>query len=45
MSRLLDANPNSIDRQEEISLRPQTLKEYVGQKELKRNLEVFMCAA
>ena len=45
MSRLLDANPNSIDRQEEISLRPQTLKEYVGQKELKRNLEVFIGAA
>lgn len=45
MSRLLDANPNSIDRQEEVSLRPQTLKEYVGQKELKRNLEVFIGAA
>lgn len=45
MSRLLDANPNSTDRQEEVTLRPQTLKEYVGQKELKRNLEVFIGAA
>ena len=32
MSRLLDANRNSNETQEELSLRPQTLDEYVGQK-------------
>ena len=44
MSRIVDAK-KSIEDQEEVSLRPQTLKEYVGQKELKRNLEVFIGAA
>ncbi len=44
MSRLLDGRPN----QEEVldnSLRPLTLKEYVGQKDLKDNLKVFIGAA
>ena len=45
MSRLLDAHINSQETQEEVSLRPQTLKEYVGQKDLKKNLEVFIGAA
>ena len=45
MSRLLDAHPSSIDAQEEVSLRPQTLEEYVGQKDLKKNLKVFIGAA
>ncbi len=45
MSRLLDANLSSSDREEENSLRPQTLKSYVGQKDLKKNLEVFIGAA
>ena len=45
MPRLIDALPHEIDRQEEISLRPQTLKEYVGQKDLKKNLHVFIGAA
>ena len=31
MSRLLDANRNISETQEELSLRPQTLDEYVGQ--------------
>lgn len=44
MSRLLDANKNKDDV-EEISLRPQTLNEYVGQKELKDNLRIFIGAA
>lgn len=42
MARLLDAR-NKDD--EEVTLRPQFLSEYVGQKELKRNLEVFIGAA
>ena len=45
MSRLLDAHPSNLDVQEEKSLRPQTLKDYVGQKDLKKNLEVFIGAA
>ncbi len=45
MSRLLDAHTNSTDLQEEVSLRPQTLEEYVGQKDLKKNLKVFIGAA
>lgn len=44
MSRLLDAKKHNDD-EEDVSLRPQTLKEYVGQKELKQNLEVFIGAA
>ena len=45
MSRLLDANRNVNETQEELSLRPQTLDEYVGQKDLKQNLKVFIGAA
>jgi Holliday junction DNA helicase RuvB len=45
MSRLLDANKNISESQEELSLRPQTLDEYVGQKDLKQNLKVFIGAA
>ncbi len=45
MSRLLDAHINNLEKQEEVSLRPQTLSEYVGQKDLKKNLEVFIGAA
>ena len=45
MSRLLDANRNINETQEELSLRPQTLNEYVGQKDLKENLKVFIGAA
>ena len=45
MSRLLDANKNINESQEELSLRPQTLAEYVGQKDLKENLKVFIGAA
>lgn len=44
MVRLVDAKKTNDDI-EDISLRPQTLKEYVGQAELKRNLEVFIGAA
>ena len=44
MSRIVDAS-RSVEDAEEVSLRPQSLKEYVGQKELKSNLEVFIGAA
>ena len=45
MPRLVDALPHEVDRQEEISLRPRTLDEYVGQKDLKKNLRIFIGAA
>lgn len=35
----------SIKSEDELSLRPQYLKEYVGQKDLKENLDVFIKAA
>ena len=44
MSRIVDANKSKEDAIE-ISLRPQTLKEYVGQAELKDNLKIFIGAA
>ncbi len=43
--RILSADLNKQEENEEISLRPQTLEEYVGQKELKENLKVFIYAA
>lgn len=45
MSRLLDAKPNSTEDTLDSSLRPLTLKEYVGQSDLKENLKVFIGAA
>ncbi len=44
MARLVDANKGKDDAIE-ISLRPKTLKEYVGQSELKNNLKIFIGAA
>ena len=38
-----DLQPEEVPA--EISLRPRTLEEYVGQKDLKRNLKVFIAAA
>jgi Holliday junction DNA helicase RuvB len=43
-TRLLDAKKTQDDV-EETSLRPQFLKDYIGQKHLKKNLEVFIGAA
>lgn len=45
MARLMDAVKEEEDVQSDLSLRPQTLKEYVGQAELKRNLNIFIGAA
>ena len=44
-SRLLDARKEEEDITSELSLRPKTLKEYIGQTEMKDNLKVFMGAA
>jgi Holliday junction DNA helicase RuvB len=45
MSRLLDAKKEKEDEGSELSLRPQRLSEYIGQRELKKNLKVFIGAA
>ena len=39
------APENQPGEQQELSLRPQQLKDYVGQEEIRRNLEVFIAAA
>jgi holliday junction DNA helicase RuvB len=39
-----EANPQESDRQE-IGLRPQTLEDYIGQKELKKILKIAIAAA
>ena len=44
MDRLLDNNKTSED-ESELSLRPATLEEYVGQSAIKDNLKVFIKAA
>jgi Holliday junction DNA helicase RuvB len=43
--RIIDPQPQADEIPAEISLRPQTLDEYVGQEEMKRNLRVFIEAA
>lgn len=43
--RLLDARKESGDSATDLTLRPKTLKEYVGQEALKTNLEIFIGAA
>ncbi len=45
MKRIMDGTLNESERSIELSLRPQTLEEYVGQKRLKHNLNVFISAA
>lgn len=43
MSRIVDSHAHSID--DELQLRPQRLNEYIGQADLKQNLNVFIQAA
>jgi Holliday junction DNA helicase RuvB len=43
--RLISAEPQPDEIPHEISLRPMSLDEYVGQEEVKRNLRVFIEAA
>lgn len=45
MSMVTDKNRHENEEKFEQSLRPLTLKEYIGQKSLKHNLEVFIGAA
>ncbi len=43
--RIVDACSNEEENNFELSIRPQSLKEYVGQKEITENLSVFIKAA
>lgn len=43
--RTQDPAPNDEDRQFELSLRPTRLAEYIGQRQVKENLRVYMKAA
>lgn len=45
MSRLVDAERNPNELNEELSLRPKRLNQYIGQDALKENLKVFIGAA
>lgn len=43
--RLLDPASHGVERVEETSLRPRSLREYIGQERMKANLKVFIRAA
>ena len=43
--RLVNTSPMSDEREIELSLRPQLLREYIGQKKVKDNLNIFIKAA
>ncbi len=44
-NRVVDPNEQKDDETEELSLRPQKLTEYIGQKEAKEMLDVYIKAA
>src|SRR3954452_21403307 len=43
--RILSAQPVDDDLQNELSLRPRMLREYIGQQKVKANLEISIAAA
>jgi Holliday junction DNA helicase RuvB len=45
MARIVDAKKTQDENEVELSLRPQSLKEYIGQQQLLNNLKVFIGAA
>ena len=44
-NRIVDTNSSLSDIETELSLRPKSLEEYVGQEKVKENLRIFMKAA
>ena len=44
-ARMKDASPNDDDRQLELTLRPTRIEEYIGQRQVKENLRIYMKAA
>ncbi len=45
MERIVDVEKISFEEQEDITLRPSTWEEYIGQDKIKKNLQVFIKAA
>ena len=43
--RLISPQPMWEDADAEISLRPKSLQEYIGQEKVKQNLEIYLEAA
>ena len=44
-ARMKDATPSDDDRQFDLTLRPTRIEEYIGQRQVKENLRVYMKAA
>ena len=44
-ARVKDSSPNDEDRQLDLTLRPTRIEEYIGQRQVKENLRVYMKAA
>ncbi|MEA2088928.1 MAG: Holliday junction branch migration DNA helicase RuvB [Patescibacteria group bacterium] len=44
-NRVMSSNEKKDDKSFDVSLRPKKLSEYIGQKKVKNNLEIFMQAA
>ena len=44
-ARVKDGGPNDDDRQFDLTLRPTRIEEYIGQRQVKENLRVYMKAA
>ena len=44
-ARMKDASPNDDDRQLDLTLRPTRIEEYIGQRQVKENLRIYMKAA
>ena len=44
--RFIDQNPlDEVEVQDELSLRPQTLQQYIGQQKVKEELAIYIQAA
>ena len=41
-SRIMDTSYTSADQEVELSLRPKTLDEYIGQARAKENLKIYI---
>src|SRR6476620_7555096 len=44
-ARMKDASPTDDDRQLDLTLRPTRIEEYIGQRQVKENLRIYMKAA
>ena len=44
-ARMKDASPNDDDRQLDLTLRPTRIEDYIGQRQVKENLRIYMKAA